>query len=676
MRLISCYIDGFGRLSGMSMDFKEGCNLFVRENGWGKSTFAAFIRVMLYGFDGETKRNELENERKKYKPWNGDMYGGELVFEAGGKCYRLQRTFGARRSSDTFALYDADTNMPSRDYTDNLGEEIFGLDAQSFARTMYIGQGDCRAEATDGVNAKIGNAPQSRDDMGSYENARMLLKDVINHMSPSKKTGELYKRRRELSDIKEKVRTRSELGDRIRALEAERLGVASKQEQDSSYRHLTRERDRALAWFAGGLPDKEELCTMIGRARELEKLGARLEAAGMSDEARLEYGELIERYGGGEGEDVRLLERRLNAMYRELASERDGKDAHGKKRPESRLSAVIFAALAVMCVLLAAGTYMGMLPWGKDGGILWIIFAAAAACCAATSCALSRAGRRADKARAEALRQDRDRRLSLTADAMKRLVELKRMADREDRLYDKYCECSDELSGYIKALGFEPGDDMLSQLLDIQTRLADYRQRCEDLDKVSAPFDDGRSSTAADRLAECDRQLMQLRDELMEKNELACELDELTESYEEDLYRYGLVTKTYELLENAKQSFVAKYNAPVMDAFAGYYEKITGESAENFMLDADMRLSVRECGMYRSVDALSDGRKDLLGICLRLAFVDAMYKDEKPLLVLDDVFSNLDDDSVAGGGKLLSALAEKYQFIYFTCSAGRALRGH
>ena len=71
MRLISCYIDGFGKLNNMEVQFEDGINTFVQDNGWGKSTLAAFIRVMLYGFDGETKRNDIENERIRARPWSG-----------------------------------------------------------------------------------------------------------------------------------------------------------------------------------------------------------------------------------------------------------------------------------------------------------------------------------------------------------------------------------------------------------------------------------------------------------------------------------------------------------------------------------------------------------------------------------------------------------------------------
>lgn len=94
MRLLTCHIENFGKLSDFSYDFADGYNAFVLPNGAGKSTFAAFIRVMFYGFAGETKRTELEKERKRYQPWQGGTYGGQLTFTADGKYYLLSRVFG------------------------------------------------------------------------------------------------------------------------------------------------------------------------------------------------------------------------------------------------------------------------------------------------------------------------------------------------------------------------------------------------------------------------------------------------------------------------------------------------------------------------------------------------------------------------------------------------------
>ena len=78
MKLIKCHIENFGKLSDFTYDFTDGCNTVCEENGWGKSTLAAFLRVMLFGFRNEGKRDPLENERKRYSPWQKGVYGGEL----------------------------------------------------------------------------------------------------------------------------------------------------------------------------------------------------------------------------------------------------------------------------------------------------------------------------------------------------------------------------------------------------------------------------------------------------------------------------------------------------------------------------------------------------------------------------------------------------------------------
>lgn len=43
MRLLRCHIENFGTLSDYDFDFSSGLTTICEENGFGKSTFAAFI---------------------------------------------------------------------------------------------------------------------------------------------------------------------------------------------------------------------------------------------------------------------------------------------------------------------------------------------------------------------------------------------------------------------------------------------------------------------------------------------------------------------------------------------------------------------------------------------------------------------------------------------------------
>ncbi|MBQ6036966.1 MAG: AAA family ATPase, partial [Lachnospiraceae bacterium] len=201
MRLLSCEIENFGRLSHYTYIFGEGISQIAEENGFGKSTFCAFLLSMFYGFDTDRKRG-LGSERRFYEPWQGGTYGGSVSFEARGKRYRLTRLFGKKESEDSFALYDLDTNLLSSDYSEAIGEELFQIDRNSFMKTAFIGQDALLTEATDHVNALIGNLSESDSDMTSYEKTDGRLKQYLDSHTPRRKTGSLYKTNEEIGRLK------------------------------------------------------------------------------------------------------------------------------------------------------------------------------------------------------------------------------------------------------------------------------------------------------------------------------------------------------------------------------------------------------------------------------------------------------------------------------------------
>ena len=59
MKLISCYITGFGTIKEWSYDFSDGMNALCQENGWGKTTFSVFLKAMFYGMDYSARTKML-----------------------------------------------------------------------------------------------------------------------------------------------------------------------------------------------------------------------------------------------------------------------------------------------------------------------------------------------------------------------------------------------------------------------------------------------------------------------------------------------------------------------------------------------------------------------------------------------------------------------------------------
>ena len=94
MRLLRCHIENFGVLSGFDYEFPEGLAVICRENGFGKSTLAAFLKAMFYGLPRTGAHNVTENERRRFEPWQGGKFGGFLEFEYQGAAYRVTRYFG------------------------------------------------------------------------------------------------------------------------------------------------------------------------------------------------------------------------------------------------------------------------------------------------------------------------------------------------------------------------------------------------------------------------------------------------------------------------------------------------------------------------------------------------------------------------------------------------------
>ena len=192
MKLIRCYIENFGKIKEFSYEFKDGLNIVNEQNGWGKTTFATFIKAMFYGLEYTTRRSLDKNERKKFLPWQGGKFGGNLEFEINGNIYKIERFFGAKEKDDTFKLYNQKTHLKSKDYSENIGEEIFKIDKASFERSTYIPQENIQVEINDSISAKLSNILESNNDIESSDGAIKILDDKIKEYKKKGDKGKIY----------------------------------------------------------------------------------------------------------------------------------------------------------------------------------------------------------------------------------------------------------------------------------------------------------------------------------------------------------------------------------------------------------------------------------------------------------------------------------------------------
>ena len=189
MKLIRCCIDNFGKLSNYKHEFTDGLNVIQESNGFGKSTLAAFIKAMFYGLPRTGARNVVENERRRYEPWQGGNYGGWLEFEYNGNAYRITRRFGQMASKDLFELWNVTKRTRSNRFSEKIGQELFQLDAEAFARSTYLSSEDHSSFANTSIRTKLSNLVDNTNDLNNYDTAVNRLKQRSSSLSSTRGKG-------------------------------------------------------------------------------------------------------------------------------------------------------------------------------------------------------------------------------------------------------------------------------------------------------------------------------------------------------------------------------------------------------------------------------------------------------------------------------------------------------
>lgn len=138
--------------------------------------------------------------------------------------------------------------------------------------------------------------------------------------------------------------------------------------------------------------------------------------------------------------------------------------------------------------------------------------------------------------------------------------------------------------------------------------------------------------------------------------------------------KYNLVTKTIELLSEARKDLSEKYLAPITNGVNYYLKRLTGKE-DKIYLDTEYKVNVEIGGELKSIDYCSLGWKNIYSLALRFAFIDEVYKDvsiiNRPFIILDDPFVNFDDGNLALTLNAINEISKERQIIYFVCHDSR-----
>lgn len=276
MKLLRCHVENFGILSDFDLTFTEGLNVLCRENGFGKSTLAAFLKAMFYGLP---KTRAKASERKRYDPWQGGKYGGFLEFEYRGNQYRVTRYFG--KKEDSFSLTDLTNRAESTAFSENLGEELFQLDGDSFARSTFVPQlSDREITATTSIRTKLTNLVEDTNDLNNYDTAMKQLQEYRKSLKLFKgEGGQTAQLRRECRELETSIHSAAEKKEPLEAVCQQIDALNREKNEKTAQQAFLREQIRQADAQKALRLQQENLEQLRGQVRGREK-----ELAGLDEQ--------------------------------------------------------------------------------------------------------------------------------------------------------------------------------------------------------------------------------------------------------------------------------------------------------------------------------------------------------------------------------------------------------
>ena len=329
MKLKKLHVENYGGLCGLDMTFDTGINEVFESNGYGKTTLASFIKAMFYGLAPYRANGRDFNDRRKYYPFSGGKFGGNIEFGFNGDDYRIERFFGKKSDvEDEMKVYK------NAVLTDELGAipglKVFGLDEESFLRTLFITSEITEISSTSGINGLLGDFA-SDSFGGDYETALSKLEAARKKYKAAKGNNDLISQTQaEITDLKTKIENIEKEGEALERFYSELKEAEENEKQlgkilkDASGKNVeiekwkTYDKMRADAEeklerlksfsekYRNGLPEKSEIERAEKLALYAETAKAKREAINFSEDKKLRLQAYTRTFANGVPQDNEL----------------------------------------------------------------------------------------------------------------------------------------------------------------------------------------------------------------------------------------------------------------------------------------------------------------------------------------------------------------------------------
>lgn len=701
-------ITSFGRLKNVTITPTKGLNILTAPNEAGKSTVAAFIKYIFYGFAGGRKQSISENEKLLYTPWGKTAVSGGITLVTPNGRFRVERSHSANR--ETLVVYDVNTGKPA--FTGMVpGEVFFGIGEESFQKILFFKQLYIPQNGDEALAGQIQNLIFSADEKTNAENTEKKLREARAALKNNQKRGLIPNLESQLEDYDSKLATSLEV----------------KRELDGVNQSLV-EKKQKIAFNLEKLSLLEREAENILKFEAKKRLDGLIALAKRKEDAEKKYKECISAFEGGKAPETAfvqgliddnarysMLEKRLDEIGKDIKDETkrieiakdstpffENDPAKIKRRLKTgRVFAFIMFVLSLS--LLAFGAYRFYIG-GLDpviyalGGGFALTFLISMVLTFKTPSVVKSLGfeNRAEiikameefpviKMRVEDTAKKIKSLEKIYADESEKYTELKRSIDSRIK---KYMAAEDITYGLaiqkLLNLSVEAGNlkaecMTLEERLDLalkEVNIDELKQKAEgaaiplrEAGTVQREIEFYKSANEGlkKQEMELERQKASLEAKTPSPSVLYGKREAVKTKLDEYTLKYDALGIALEVLEEAGDYMKATISPKLAQLSSAYFTAVTEGRYPSIQLTTDLVMSVDTPEGEKSADFLSGGAKDTAYLCLRYALVDLLYDRQRPFIVLDDAFSRIDDGRLKLMLKSLAALSREQQVLIFTC---------
>ncbi len=730
MIIKECYIENFGVLHQVLKKFDDKINILLEENGWGKTTFADFIKTMFYGMDSKKAKGSL---REKYSPWNGGKYGGYIIFEAKGKLYRIERFFALKEKDDTFCLYDEKTGEISSDYSKNIGYELFEIDKESFSKSAYIPQGktEITIEKTGEISAKLTHLTDVDNDLKNYDQAIAgidqavgiykkrgggkikdlsssiaSLEDEIRLLSNERKVFDKLK-----EDCDEKKNAALTLKNKLEKAKKEQFLIERKKQYLMQKEEIEDTKKRILDKKAllKKQPDKNDIDNISLLTENYKLLLSKSKMEALSEEESKEFAVLDEKYKNTliSEDDYADIKSKIYSYESLLEKTSLEKDSEEREKKPFILSSIGIVFLLISMFLCAFNLVAGIIV-----GSITSIFLVSLAINHFSLKKRKEYEKSIDLMNKEKHNKEieklKEEIISSSKKYIEEIDEISRLKysleehykgqfdyfrlQNKHKLYENticelnssynslsdvahsFCDVNpEECKDFIKGLMYEITSDE-NQLSSLQNKLSAYENQENELmnnefEKIDVEETEEKLNLKLSEILNIEKDMEIIRENLSRIPDLTEELENNKKSLENANHKLLILEKTKEALSSAKENLDMKYLGKIRENFSKYSNML--KTPEGAKVDSGFKISLVSNGQIHSSENFSQGTRELLAIALRFSLIEALFEKEHPTIILDDPFVNLDEVRLPLAMDFVKNVSNDFQIIYFTCHSDR-----